>query len=152
MTEPRKEETSSDEGQGLRAPFRRVRKAKSSEGWLRAIRKTIQLANAQTVLFFGLTPSSGALSFSKPFSKVARIPRLSSQKNSPIPPCRFLRSSTRKFTRQSREFKNGGEDGTILVCFQVLPIIFVLPSVLILRKNGKKVLDSRSVLVEGLLL
>ena len=68
----------------------KVRKAKSSEGWLRAIRKTIQLADAQTVLFFGLTPSSGALSFSKPFSKVARIPRPSSQKDSRIPPCRFL--------------------------------------------------------------
>ena len=94
-----------EEGRGLRAPFRRVRKAKNSEGWLRAIRKTIQLADAQTVLFFGLTPSSGALRFSKPFSKVASIPRPSSQKDSRIPPCRFLRSSIRKFTRQSREFK-----------------------------------------------
>ena len=76
----------------------------------------------QTVLFFGLTPSSGALRFSRPFSKVARIPRPSFQKVSRILPCRFLRWSSRKFAWQSRRFKN--EDSryalTILVRLIIL--------------------------------
>ena len=42
-----------DEGRGIQAPFRRIRKTKSFERWLKAIRKTAQLADAQTILFFG---------------------------------------------------------------------------------------------------
>ena len=88
-----------------RVLLRKVRKTKSSERWLKAIRKNNTTRFTQTVLFFGLTPSSGALRFSKPFSKVASIPRPSSQKDARIPPCRFLRSSVWKFARQSRKFK-----------------------------------------------
>ena len=89
------EDVSWDEGREIQAPFRRLRKAKSSGRWLRAIRKTTQLVSTQTVLFFGLTPSSGALRFSRSSYKVARIPRPSSQKAGWSLPCRFLRSSIR---------------------------------------------------------
>ena len=92
-------------GRGIQAPFRRIRKTKSFERWLKAIRKTAQLADAQTILFFGLTPSSEALRFSKSFFKVTRIPRPSSPKVLRIPSCRFLSSPNGKPVRQSRRFK-----------------------------------------------
>ena len=74
----------------------------------------------QTVLFFGLTPPSGALRFSSPFSKVARIPRPSSQKGSRILPCRFLRCSIKKFTWQSRKLKNGDSRYTLTILVRLI--------------------------------
>ena len=93
------------EGRGIQAPFRRIRKTKSLERWLKPIRKTAQLADAQIILFFGLTPSSEALRFSKSFFKVTRIPRPSSLKVLRILSLRFLSSPNGKSVRQSRRFK-----------------------------------------------